>query len=459
VSAAEKEVVDDMWERVALVLLSVAIVYAPLAFGCTTPNTLLGLDGIILCAALAWLKFKVGNRLRPELPRMPLILMGGIGAFAILQAINPVATLDPNTASLIPRENALTYLPHTHDQKTSLLLLPHLLSLGLTLLIVADLCRSRANRWILLRNIALTGLLIALIGDIQKAAGFEEMLWVRPDENAGHPAAQTFFAAFRYHANAAAYLNLCWPAAFALLLRSHQHGWGSMTNLWIVCVIITFGAIFVNTSKFGHAFAIPLALLSVPLFRSQFPAWWRNSNLRSIAVSAIILGTLVVIALPSLSASFDLWGGSTQDSLSGRLTSYEACLQMIQASAIFGHGNGTFHLLFPYYTLHLGNTVGYWHNAHQDYLQLFIEWGVIGGSLWIALLGGGLFRSYRRHFSHRVSDPTTAVALLALTGVFIHGFIDFPLQIGAIQYYTAIYLGLAWRTFSDPVKKASASSS
>ena len=35
-----------------------------------------------------------------------------------------------------------------------------------------------------------------------------------------------------------------------------------------------------------------------------------------------------------------------------------------------------------------GQRISMWSNAHQDYLQTFIEWGWIGGALWVLIVVG-----------------------------------------------------------------------
>jgi O-antigen ligase len=94
-----------------------------------------------------------------------------------------------------------------------------------------------------------------------------------------------------------------------------------------------------------------------------------------------------------------------------------------------GWGLGVFPDIYPQFsTLGTNLKVGM---AHNDYLQLLAEMGALGlcTALWFLLT---LFRSARRKLKSWPSDTNSAVtlaAMLGVTGILVHSFMDFNLQI------------------------------
>src|SRR4029079_11593229 len=62
------------------------------------------------------------------------------------------------------------------------------------------------------------------------------------------------------------------------------------------------------------------------------------------------------------------------------------CLGMLPACGLFGTGPGTFIASFQTYAaaaqIHLD---AIWKYAHNDWLQYFVEWGLVGGAVWLVL--------------------------------------------------------------------------
>jgi len=129
----------------------------------------------------------------------------------------------------------------------------------------------------------------------------------------------------------------------------------------------------------------------------------------------------------------------------GRPAIYGIVLSMIRVYFLWGSGVGTFHLGFPYFTGHLGARMGgRYSHAHEDYLQTMVEWGVIGSAIWLVLIVGGYLKGWRDHLQ-RPEELSTGVAVVALTIVGVHAMVDFPMQIGSLRYYAAVYLAILWR--------------
>jgi len=426
-----------------LVPLLLAIVAAPLAYGSTTPETVLGLDVLLGLAVVLWGVRKVRQEKRFHLVPLPVCLVVLLALVAIAQVFNPHSVFDPGSWNLRDLEGGWPVVPRTVDRATSLALLPHLLVLGATFVAVLDLTHSRRFRWMLLGGLAVSGVIVALYGMAQKAAGGDVLLWghLRPDDN-------TFFGGYRYHAHAASFLNLCWPASLVLFLRSAHEERPVARNLWGLAWMLTFGALFVNTSKFGHAVALPLLLFAgVVVFRRLPPPWVQPSWRMALTGLAVAIGVLL-LTVPSLEVSALKWQQHLDQgaSMAGRREVYAVGLTMAREAPLFGFGTGSFAILFPYYTVHLGDRLGtgIWWHLHQDYLQAVIEWGKVGVLFWAALFLPPVMRQLVRSLGPR-GDLSGAAALVGVVAVLLHAGVDFPLQIASIELLFLVYLAILWR--------------
>jgi O-antigen ligase len=100
-----------------------------------------------------------------------------------------------------------------------------------------------------------------------------------------------------------------------------------------------------------------------------------------------------------------------------------------------------------------GAAVSMWSQAHEDYLQTLVEFGWLGGLAAGTVLFGGIARAWGavRRDRNLPPAPQTLVyvgVLTALLAVALHSTVDFPLQVGSLQLYVAVYLGIAWATTS-----------
>jgi O-antigen ligase len=106
-------------------------------------------------------------------------------------------------------------------------------------------------------------------------------------------------------------------------------------------------------------------------------------------------------------------------------------LKIFVQKPVLGWGLGTFPEIYSQFsTLFTNLQVGM---AHNDYLQLLVETGALGFAtmLWFLLT---LFRSAFKKLKHSGFDANVAVtlaAVLGVSGILVHSFVDFNLQIPA----------------------------
>ena len=433
------------WWWVHLPLLA-ALLYTPLAFGGTTPHSVLIADALLglgfLVAFVSWLT----TRRIPRIPTTCIVVLSLLTVYGLLHWINPSSRYLPVTSQFQTLPGSISWLPATVDQAATGSVIRHLGALLLAFIVLLDRCAHSRDRWLLLRGIAISGSLVALIGILQKAGGADAMLWTTPERSGN-----LFFGAFRYHANATSFLLLSWPAALAVWLKTDSSKPCSLlASLDLAVLFFLVAALFVNTSKAGHflgAISIALALIR---FRHRILSATASSRPVLIILGLLSLLLLAVMVAPAFFLSEGRWSEffSHAGSLHGRLAVYRACFGALDESGLFGTGPGTFLLVFPYYSLDFKEqiTKTYTH-AHQDYLEALIEWGWLGFSGWLVLVGGGIITALRKCAKDRRSahqEIATSVALLALLLVLVHAFFDFPLQIPAIQLPFMVFLAIAW---------------
>ncbi|MEQ1839953.1 MAG: O-antigen ligase family protein [Verrucomicrobiales bacterium] len=432
------------WLVVLLPLLG-AFFYTPLAFGGVTPETVRVLDILLAASVVMWMVLLACQRRMPSISR---ICLAGIFVISVLGGaylLNPLSVHREFDWKFIPLEGSIPWLPGSVDYAASFPVLLNLGALVLVGLVLQDAISNSKTRWFLFRVVALSGFVIAIIGIIQKADGHESMLWVTPERSGA-----VFFAAFRYHGNAASFLNLCWPAAFAVWIRSRtKDPTGMLASLDFCVLFFIAAAVFVNTSKAGHVLGLSGMVAMGWRFRSELRP--RNVNKSVVIVTSLLLSLmLALVVLPAIFNSIARWNSLATHggSLSGRLSAYEACLRALPETGFFGTGAGTFHLVFPEFSAYLGDRInGYWYHAHQDWLQGLMEWGFVGFVAWASLFLGAFVRLFRRIRQARMEDQmeiSDSVSLIALGVVLLHALADFPLQIPAVQLLVVFYLAVAW---------------
>lgn len=112
---------------------------------------------------------------------------------------------------------------------------------------------------------------------------------------------------------------------------------------------------------------------------------------------------------------------------------------MFSHRPVWGWGLGTFPTVYPAFRSFYTNL--FVNEAHNDYAQLLVETGLVGFllMLWflVFLYRYGLPGTSRR-WEFRWDGAVSVAALLGCTGILLHSFVDFNLQIpaNAAVFYT-----------------------
>jgi O-antigen ligase len=189
------------------------------------------------------------------------------------------------------------------------------------------------------------------------------------------------------------------------------------------CAVLMASTIFLSGSRAGMiAFVLEIILFAALTFGQR-----RNPRvaLGSAAVCILVLAFLVFLSKAQvLSRLGDLSPGI-------RLNITEDSLRMFAKRPFLGWGLGTFPTVYPRYRSFYTNL--FVNEAHNDYAQLLVETGLLG----FALMLWFLVRLYRhglptsRRWEFRWDGAVSLAALLGCTGILVHSFVDFNLQIPA----------------------------
>jgi len=189
--------------------------------------------------------------------------------------------------------------------------------------------------------------------------------------------------------------------------------------------------IFISGSRGGMlAFTVQMALLAAVLFGR------RNNGRGALALGAflvIALGLLAWLGGGELANRMASIPGETRAELSGgmRLSIDRDCLKMFAARPVLGWGLGVFPDVYPQFRSFYTNVQV--DKAHNDYLQLLVEAGGLGFIilLWfLASVYGAAIKKLRTRHTDINTDMTLA-AILGVSGILLHSFVDFNLQIPA----------------------------
>ncbi|MEX2381046.1 MAG: O-antigen ligase family protein [Opitutales bacterium] len=312
------------------------------------------------------------------------------------------------------------------------------------------LSRKRSIRflfWVL----AINSLVLALVGFSQALLESEKILNLY-ETNA------RFLSTFIYRNHAAAYFNLMLGIAagmgFYHFLKGKDEGKESTPAPLFAFFGILFALIVaISASRMG--ILITGALLSLIFLGGIFIfILKRNFNLPSLiagAVLCLLMGGFTFFAIRSIDLEDVtqrleyLWAGEFNVSQEARYHANQATLDMLEDNWIYGWGAGSFRFYFPVYQQEYPEIFTrrgqflLWEYAHNDLLQLPVEFGAVGSAffalglaywLWLILVKRGF------------KDMIILWALIALVATVVHSGADFIFHNPAILTTWAFVLAL-----------------
>src|SRR5450631_1897201 len=205
-----------------------------------------------------------------------------------------------------------------------------------------------------------------------------------------------------------------------------------------IAAAIMVGTIFLSGSRGGMiAIFVELIVFAVVLFRQRVVLLRQKKGKRialSMAAFAIVLVSLLAwLGGKELTSRVSSISTETHTELSGgmRLSIDRDAFLMFRNKPLLGWGLGTFPTVYPQFRSFYTNF--FVNEAHNDYLQLLVETGLVGFAtmIWFLVV------LYRRAvpkiggWMTDVNGAVTLVCMLGLSGILVHSLVDFNLQIPA----------------------------
>ncbi len=311
----------------------------------------------------------------------------------------------------------------------------------------------------LLAGLALIGTLEALYAVLNLLGGNERLLiyerWAYPDSATGTLISRNHFAFLME-------MTLPAAAAFSTVFAIQRAGAGSVKTerserrarqVLVGSAVVAMGlALIFSRSRMGIlSFVMALATVGAA---SRLLQPRRRSDARGtlggalpLVLGVTALGYALVIGIePVLERFLNI----PQDVEHGRLHIWRATAAMFVDRPLLGHGWGTFEGLLPGYRPR--PTGLFFTHAHNEYLQVLAEAGVVGLSIvaWLIFL---FARRLTRTLALPLSRPqrTVVVSLgVAITSVLFHSAADFGLRVPGVALTFVFVVALFSRVTADP---------
>lgn len=403
--------------RFAFLVICVAIVMSTMAYGTVHYWSLAlfnlgGLTIFILWVVDGWV---LGNfRVSRNWLQIPLLCALVLGLVQLLP-VRAGGAGAVNTLSLDP-----------HSTKLVIVQLATLFVYFAATLVFVD---TPHRLHLLVRTIMIFGFLLAIFGLTQSFTSPTKVYWMRELDQS------TAFGPFINRHHFAGYMELTIALPLGLLLAGaiDKEKW----LLYIFLAGIMGVALVMTTSRGGI-----ISLVAEIVFLVIVTAIWRRhgerrrvgSRLKSVAartalaaslIFGLFLGVILLGGEFSLNRFID--SVNTDDPTTGRAHFWAVTLDMIKANPVVGTGLGAYGVIYTRYDTR--NGLYRLEQAHNDYLQVLSDAGVIGGAIAFAFVGILFYRGFVRARSR--DNFRRGIALAALGGCFgvlVHSFFDFTLH-------------------------------
>jgi O-antigen ligase len=362
-----------------------------------------------------------------------------LGVFQLL----PLRRPDDAGAHTIPLVSSLSFDPYS--TRFILVLVAALLMYFAAVLVFTD---TPKRLRILVRTIMVFGFFLAIFGLTQSFTSPDKVYWMREI-----PQAQAFGPFINRH-HFAAYMEMALALPLGLVFSGSIEREKKFIFLFAACLM---GVALVMTNSRGGI----ISLLAEILFLVATMKWRRRRRkhrsdsedrpprFRSAAMKAGLALALVV----AMFGSVVLLGGedalsrfvgsvNTDDPTTGRAHFWSVTVDIIKNHPFIGTGLGAFGVVYTGYDSRNGTYR--LEQAHNDYLQVLSDGGIVGAVIGLFFL----VNLFRMGFARRESrdDFRRGVATGALAGCFavlIHSFFDFTLHTPANALLFLTLAGLA----------------
>src|SRR5215212_990295 len=410
--------------RFAFLVICVAIVLSALAYG-TVHYWALGLFNLggltilVLWVLDAW---SLGNlRVSRNLLQLPLL---GALILGLIQLL-PLREITSGGATALGLAGTLSLDPYS--TRLVLVQLATLLIYFAATLVFVD---TPHRLQVLVRTIMIFGFFLALFGLTQSFTSPTKVYWLRELNQS------TAFGPFINRHHFAGYMELTIAVPLGLLFAGVVDKEKRIIYLFVAGLM---GVALVMTASRGGI----VSLVAEIVFLVIVTAIWRkpserrrrkSGRLKRIGArlgmaTALLVGLFLGVVL--LGGEFSITRFidtvNTDDPTTGRAHFWAVTLDIVRAHPYVGAGLGAFGVIYTRYDTR--NGLYRLEQAHNDYLQVLSDGGIIGAVLALSFVVLLFYKAISRAQSR--DDFRRGVALAALSGCFavlVHSFFDFTLH-------------------------------
>ncbi|HZN06048.1 MAG TPA: O-antigen ligase family protein [Pyrinomonadaceae bacterium] len=411
--------------RFAFLVICVAIVTSALAYG-TVHYWALGLfnlGGLTLLVLWVLDAWRLGNfRVSRNLLQLPLL---GALVLGLVQLL-PLRDVTADAALVTGVSNTLSFDPYS--TRLVLVQLATLLIYFSATLVFID---TPHRLHVMVRTIMIFGFCLAIFGLTQSFTSPTKVYWIRELNQS------TAFGPFINRHHFAGYMELTIALPLGLLFAGSVD---KEKRLLYGFVAALMGVALVMTASRGGIISLVAEVIFFAIVTAIFRKHTeerhrRTSRLKSVAVRAgLAVALLVTLFFGVLALGGEMSinrlivdSVNTNDPTTGRAHFWSVTLQIIKAHPLLGTGLGAFGVIYTRFDTR--NGLFRLEQAHNDYLQVLSDGGIIGAALALAFVALLFYKGFVRARSG--DDFRRGVALASLGGCFavlVHSFFDFTLH-------------------------------
>jgi O-antigen ligase len=268
------------------------------------------------------------------------------------------------------------------------------------------------------------GCAMAAFGLLQGVAPNGKLYWLRQPRLGGN-----IYGPYVNHNHYAGLMEMLVPIALVLALSDLAHE--KERAAAGAAAALMAGTVFLSGSRGGMlAIIVELGVFFVLLVQQKKGA---RIAMGAAAFAVVLVGLLTWLGGKELTQRISSISTETRTEISGgmRLSIDRDSLRMFRQKPVLGWGLQTFPVVYPQFRSFYTNF--FVNEAHNDYLQLLVEMGLAGFGImvWflIVVYRNGIPKI--KNWSSSVSGAVALATTLGVTGILVHSFLDFNLQIPA----------------------------
>jgi len=407
-------------ERILLYGVFGLLLFGPLAFGAVEPWSIFVVEAGSTALFLLWIG-KQGLDGQMTVRWNPLFLpMGVFSTLIVAQLVLRRAAYPHDTVAL-----ALLYLAY-----------------GMLCFLVAQALLRGAQARSLALIVSVYGAALAVFSLLQGISSNGKLYWIRQPRMGGW-----IYGPYVNHNHYAGLMEMLVP--IPLIVSLTRLAPAKVRAVAAATAAVMVGTIFLSGSRGGMmAIFAEMVILAALLVKQK-------RGLRTaIGIGvflAIVVGLLVWIGGGELSKRIATVGpGHTELSGDIRANINRDGLRMFLKRPLLGWGLASFPIVYPQFRTFYTNF--FVNEAHNDYLQLLVEMGVLGFATMAWFVVTLYSRALKKigNWTGEMSGAVTLACLLGLSGILVHSAVDFNLQIPA---NAALFYVLCTVAASEPFVK------